>query len=121
MGFRARKSIRVMPGVRLNLSKTGVGMSFGVGPARYTMHSSGWQTVSTRTGIPGVYYQESVSAARESATRLSALGSAAEAVAGRPEGGEGVLRAIRFQGAEKSRRSATTTPTTAWPRTASLA
>ncbi len=64
MGFRARKSIKVVPGVRLNLSKTGVGMSFGGGPFRYSVHSSGRETVSARSGVPGIYYQKSVSGSR---------------------------------------------------------
>ena len=60
MGFRARKSIKIAPGVRLNVSKRGVGASIGAGGIRYTVHSSGRRTVSARTGIPGVYYQQSV-------------------------------------------------------------
>jgi tetratricopeptide (TPR) repeat protein len=52
--------MKVAPGVRLTLSKTGVGMSVGAGGLRYTAHSSGRRTVSARTGIPGVYYQQSV-------------------------------------------------------------
>lgn len=65
MGFRARKSIKVVPGVRLNLSKTGIGASVGAG-ARYSVHSSGRRTVSARTGIPGVYYQKGTGARRAS-------------------------------------------------------
>lgn len=61
MGFRMRRSIKVVPGVRLNVSKTGIGASFGAGgPMRYSVHSSGRRTVSARTGVPGVYYQQSV-------------------------------------------------------------
>jgi Protein of unknown function (DUF4236) len=41
MPFRARKSIKVVPGVQLNLSKTGIGASVGFGPGRYSVHSSG--------------------------------------------------------------------------------
>jgi tetratricopeptide (TPR) repeat protein len=59
MGFRARKSFTVFPGVRLTVSKTGIGASAGVGPARYSIHSSGRETVSARTGIPGITYVES--------------------------------------------------------------
>lgn len=51
MGVRFRRSIRLGPGVRLNLSKTGVGASFGVRGARYSVHSSGRRTRSV--GIPG--------------------------------------------------------------------
>jgi len=41
MGFRMRKSISLAPGVRLNVSKRGVGMSVGAGGVRYSAHSSG--------------------------------------------------------------------------------
>jgi tetratricopeptide (TPR) repeat protein len=61
MGFRMRKSFKVMPGVRLNVSKTGVGASVGGKGGRYSVHSSGRRTVSAGSGmIPGVYYQQSV-------------------------------------------------------------
>jgi hypothetical protein len=59
MGFRARKSIGLGSGVRLNVSKKGIGMSAGAGGVRYSAHSSGRRTVSARTGIPGVTYQKS--------------------------------------------------------------
>jgi tetratricopeptide (TPR) repeat protein len=102
MGFRARKSIQVVPGVRLNLSKTGVGMSVGVGPGRYSVHSSGRETISARTGFPGVYYQKSVSG------RSHASAEAAAAPAGRarkpglfaPKGEKKLYTAIRSQDAE---------------------
>jgi hypothetical protein len=62
MGFRMRKSIKVAPGVRVNVSKRGVGASVGGRGARYSVHSSGQRTVSAGSGvIPGVYYQKSVS------------------------------------------------------------
>jgi tetratricopeptide (TPR) repeat protein len=54
-----RKSIKVAPGIRLNVSKRGVGMSAGAGGLRYSAHSSGRRTVTARSGIPGVYYQQS--------------------------------------------------------------
>src|SRR5688572_24633585 len=59
-----RKSIKLAPGVRLNVSKRGVGVSAGVGRARYSVHSSGRRTVSACTGIPGVTYQKSVGGGR---------------------------------------------------------
>ncbi|MBW3634473.1 MAG: DUF4236 domain-containing protein [Chloroflexi bacterium] len=34
MGFRARKSFKIAPGVRLNVSKSGVGASVGTRGAR---------------------------------------------------------------------------------------
>jgi tetratricopeptide (TPR) repeat protein len=61
MGFRMRKSIKVAPGVRLNVSKSGVGASVGGRGGRYSVHSSGRRTVSAGGGvIPGVSYQKSL-------------------------------------------------------------
>jgi tetratricopeptide (TPR) repeat protein len=61
MGFRMRKSFKVAPGVRLNVSKSGFGASVGGKGGRYSVHSSGRRTVSAGSGvIPGVYYQQSV-------------------------------------------------------------
>jgi tetratricopeptide (TPR) repeat protein len=61
MGFRMRKSIKVAPGVRLNVSKSGVGASVGGRGARYSVHSSGRRTVSAGSGVvPGAYYQKSI-------------------------------------------------------------
>jgi Protein of unknown function (DUF4236) len=57
MGFRMRKSFTV-PGVRLNVSKSGLDASFGGKHGRYSVHSSGRRTVSAGTGIPGVYSKE---------------------------------------------------------------
>src|SRR5919197_4248239 len=65
MGFRMRKSISVAPGVRLNVSKSGIGASVGGRGGRYSVHSSGRETVSAGSGIvPGVYYQKSVGGGR---------------------------------------------------------
>jgi len=51
MSIRFRKSIKVAPGVRMSVSKTGVGASVGTRGARYSVHSSGRRTTSL--GIPG--------------------------------------------------------------------
>lgn len=51
MGLRFRKSVKIAPGVRVNFSKKGVGMSMGTKGARYSVHSSGRRTTSF--GIPG--------------------------------------------------------------------
>lgn len=51
MGLRFRKSFKVAPGVRVNVSKSGVGMSFGGRGLRYSVHSSGRRT--STVGIPG--------------------------------------------------------------------
>ena len=51
MPMRFRRSIKLGKGVRLNVSKTGLGLSAGVRGARYSVHSSGRRTRSI--GIPG--------------------------------------------------------------------
>jgi hypothetical protein len=50
MGFRFRRSIRILPGIRLNIGKRGVSTSIGVRGARVTIGHG--QTRST-VGIPG--------------------------------------------------------------------
>jgi tetratricopeptide (TPR) repeat protein len=60
MGFRMRKSMKVAPGVRLSVSKSGVGASVGGKGARYSAHSSGRRTTTLGSGVvPGAYYQKS--------------------------------------------------------------
>lgn len=56
MGLRFRKSISIFPGVKLNLSKSGVSVSTGIKGVRGTINSKG--KVTTSVGIPGtgVYY-----------------------------------------------------------------
>lgn len=56
MGLRFRKSISILPGVKLNLGKNGMSVSTGVPGFRKTFHSSG--RVTTSVGIPGtgLYY-----------------------------------------------------------------
>jgi tetratricopeptide (TPR) repeat protein len=51
MGIRFRKSVRIAPGVRLSISKSGFGVSAGIPGARYSVHSSGRRT--TTVGLPG--------------------------------------------------------------------
>jgi len=78
MGFRLYKSVKLGKGVRLNLSKTGVGISAGVRGARYSVHSSG-RTVRT-LGVPGtgVYYRKDTysKGARPSRSRTTAAPTA---------------------------------------------
>lgn len=72
MGFRMRKSFRVAKGVRVNLSKSGIGVSAGVKGARYSVHSSGRRTTSV--GIPGtgLGYVSSKGGGRRSSSSRSA-------------------------------------------------
>jgi tetratricopeptide (TPR) repeat protein len=70
--FRFRRSIKLGPGVRLNVGKTGIGVSAGVRGARRTFHSSGRQTSSV--GIPGtgLGYVHTKSASKASASEPTA-------------------------------------------------
>jgi tetratricopeptide (TPR) repeat protein len=73
MGFRMRKSFKIAPGVRLNVSKSGFGASVGGKGGRYSVHSSGRRTVSAGSGvIPGVYYQQSVGGGRSARAQAPA-------------------------------------------------
>jgi hypothetical protein len=50
MAFRFRRSFRVLPGIRLNLSKSGVSASFGIRGAHVTVGPRG---TTTSVGLPG--------------------------------------------------------------------
>ena len=50
MGFRFRKSIKIFPGIRINLSKSGISTSVGVPGA--TVNIKGNKTTTT-AGLPG--------------------------------------------------------------------
>lgn len=50
VGFRFRKSFKLLPGVRLNVSKSGIGVSAGVKGARIGVGPRG---VRVNAGIPG--------------------------------------------------------------------
>lgn len=51
MGFRFRKSVKLAPGVRLNVGKKSVGVSLGGKGFRHSINSSGRRT--TTVGVPG--------------------------------------------------------------------
>jgi tetratricopeptide (TPR) repeat protein len=51
MGFRARRSIKIAPGVRMNVSAKSIGLSAGVKGASVSANSSG--RVTRTVGIPG--------------------------------------------------------------------
>src|SRR5438874_12422139 len=71
MGFRVRRSMQIAPGVRFNVSKTGVGLGFGPRGLRYTVHTSGRRTFTARSGVPGVYYQSQHRSTRRATKRSS--------------------------------------------------
>lgn len=57
MGTRFRRSIRIAPGVKLNVTKTGLGMTVGTRGAHYSVHSSGMRTRTMGLPGTGLYYQ----------------------------------------------------------------
>lgn len=69
MSLRFRRSVQIAPGVKLNLTKTGLGLTAGVRGAHYSVNTSG--RVTRSVGIPGtgLYYQDRRSAARPAAAR----------------------------------------------------
>lgn len=50
MGFRFRRSLKILPGIRLNFGKRGVSTSVGVRGAHITMGPTGTRTT---VGLPG--------------------------------------------------------------------
>lgn len=68
MSLRFRKSMKLLPGVRLNFSKETVGLSFGVPGARYTINSKGRRTISTGLPGTGLYNVETLSSGTRSAS-----------------------------------------------------
>lgn len=69
MGFRFRKSMKIAPGVRLNFSTKGVGVSVGGKGLRISKSSRG-TTVSA--GIPGtgIYYQKQIASRTKRPQRM---------------------------------------------------
>jgi tetratricopeptide (TPR) repeat protein len=86
MSLRFRRSIRIAPGVRLNLTKRGIGLTAGVRGAHYSVHSSG--AVTRSVGLPGtgLYYQDrrraaaGAAASRQAAPRSTTTVPTAPAV-----------------------------------------
>ena len=60
MGFRFRKSFKVLPGVRINLSKSGASATFGKAGAVVNVSDKG---IRETVGVPGtgISYSEPIS------------------------------------------------------------
>lgn len=77
MGFRFRKSVKIAPGVRLNIGKKSVGISAGVKGARVSVNSSGRKT--TTVGLPGTglsYSKSEKIGGRKTTTRSASSNNA---------------------------------------------
>jgi hypothetical protein len=58
MGFRFRRTLRVLPGVRLNVTHRGLGVRVGPRGAGMSAHSSGRATASVGLPGSGMYWRE---------------------------------------------------------------
>jgi hypothetical protein len=69
MAWNYRKSVKIAPGVRLNLSKRGIGYSFGVKGYRITKSASG--RLSRTISIPGtgLYKRETIRTAVQNSSQ----------------------------------------------------
>ena len=76
--LRFRRSLKIAPGVRLNVTKTGFGVTAGPRGAHYSINSSGTRTRSVGLPGTGLYYQD----------RSSSRGRSKAAAAGRSSGFE---------------------------------
>ena len=65
MGFSSRKSFKIAPGIRLNLSKRGLSASGGVRGLRASVDTKGEQLVSGGRG--GVYFRRRLRKKRDAA------------------------------------------------------
>lgn len=88
MGLRFRKSVKIAPGVRLNIGKKSVGVSAGVKGYRKSINSSGRVTTSIGTPVAGVSYvkTENFKTKKKKATsnRASSTATAASSSASSP-------------------------------------
>ncbi len=74
MGLRMRKSFKIAKGVRVNVGKSGVGVSFGTRGLRHSIHSSGRRT--STIGLPGSgisYSKTSTGGSRKKTTSNAAI------------------------------------------------
>lgn len=71
MGFRFRKSKKILPGVKVNFSKRGMGVSFGGKNARYSISPTGRRTTSFKVA-PGLTYTTSSGGRKRQSKRRSA-------------------------------------------------
>lgn len=81
MGLRFRKSVKIAPGVRLNIGKKSVGVSAGVKGYRKSINSSGRVTTSIGTPVAGVSYVKTENLKSKSKKPASSRVSSTAAVA----------------------------------------
>ena len=82
MGFRFRRSIRLMPGLKMNISKRSIGFTAGGRGAHYTVNTRGRHT--TAVGVPGTgmsYQRVSTPSTRRKAGRAAPVRSVGTSMA----------------------------------------
>lgn len=73
MGLRFRKSIKIAPGLKLNINKKSIGLSAGVRGAHVSVNSNGTKTVSASLPGTGISYVKSFGKGKKSNTKKSGL------------------------------------------------
>ncbi|MCO7127761.1 DUF4236 domain-containing protein [Sporolactobacillus shoreicorticis] len=72
MGFRFRKSIKIAPGIKFNINKKSVGMTFGTKGAHYTINSKGTRTKSVGILGTGLSYVDVKNPSKKESKSLDA-------------------------------------------------
>lgn len=73
MGFRFRKSVKIAPGVKLNLNKKSVGLTIGGKGAKYTVNSKGRKTKTVGLPGTGLSYSQVSSGKKKSKTKRNSV------------------------------------------------
>ena len=68
MGFRYRRSVKILPGVRVNFNKKSTGITIGGKYGKTTINSNGRVTNSINTPIKGLSYSETTNLNKRSET-----------------------------------------------------
>lgn len=71
MGLNFRKSIKIAPGVKLNIGKKSVGVSAGVKGAHISMNSSGRKTATISAPGTGLSYTANLNKKKSSRSKKS--------------------------------------------------
>ena len=87
MGFRYRKSIKIMPGVRMNVSRSGIGYSAGVRGARVSRSPTGRVTRTLSLPGTGIGHTQTIGSGSSSARARSAAALTQVAPAAPPKPG----------------------------------
>ena len=71
MGLRFRKSIKVAPGVKINLNKKSTSVTLGKKGAHYTVNSKGKKTASVGIPVTGISYTKTINGANNTSNNMS--------------------------------------------------